>query len=80
MGGLEGLLGVRVFDKNNLPSGGWGKYRKHTPTRAVRISGRFQVVTREGTLACEDGWLALDQNGDPYPVAADVFTATYVPL
>jgi hypothetical protein len=64
---IEGVLGVR-FDKDNLV------------TRAVRIDGRFEVVTREGTLGCEDGWLALDLNGDPYPIAADVFSSIYVPL
>jgi hypothetical protein len=76
---IEGVLGVR-FDKDNLPSDGWGEYRKDVVTRAVRIDGRFEVVTREGTLGCEDGWLALDLNGDPYPIAADVFSSIYVPL
>jgi hypothetical protein len=74
---LEELLGVIVYDRDNLPTEGWGEYRKNHATRAVRVTGPFQVVTREGTLICENGWLALDTNGDPYPIAADVFDLTY---
>jgi hypothetical protein len=77
VGRLEELLGVTVFDRHNLPTEGWGEYRKRETTRAVRITGRFQVVTREGTVPCDDGWLALDPNGDPYPIVADAFDATY---
>jgi hypothetical protein len=52
-------------------------YRKTSTTRAVRIDGPFVVDTREGTMECPDGWLALDANGDPYPIASDVFDASY---
>jgi hypothetical protein len=62
-----------------LPSDndGWGEFRKTQTTKAVRIDGPFAVVTREGELTCPDGWLALDNNGDPYPIADDVFQAIY---
>ena len=36
---------------------------------AIRIPGPFTVVTREGPLRCDDGWLALDTAGWPYPIA-----------
>jgi hypothetical protein len=40
--------------------------------------GRYVVGTREGlkTTSLED-WIAIDSNGDPYPIAADVFAKTY---
>ena len=57
----------------------WPTWKKKLPTRAVRMNGRFIVKTREGELVCENGWLALDTNGDPYPIADDVFQKTYVP-
>ena len=42
--------------------------------------GQCVVGTREGlkTTSLED-WIAIDNNGDPYPIAADVFAATYEP-
>jgi len=67
------------FTRDNLPVDGWAEYRKTQTTRAVRIAGGFTVATREGELSCPDGWLALDSNGDPYPIAADVFRAIYAP-
>jgi len=43
-------------------------------------NGQYVVGTREGlkTTSLED-WIAIDSNGDPYPIAADVFAATYKP-
>lgn len=68
-----------TFDKENLPSDPetWVSYYKKQPTRAIRITGPFAVQTREGTMTCEDGWLAVDSNGDPYPIASDVFRDMY---
>lgn len=54
-----------------------GKFRKHATTRAVRLRGPFIVDTSEGPLECEDGWLALDARGYPYPIAADEFELIY---
>jgi hypothetical protein len=65
------------YSRDKLPIDGWQSYRKRSLTRAVRIIGPFIVTTREGPLECEDGYLALDNNGDPYPIAADVFATTY---
>jgi hypothetical protein len=55
----------------------WPLASKRALTRVARIAGPFTVETREGVMECEDGWLAVDSNGDPYPIAADVFEATY---
>jgi len=54
-------------------------FRKIALTRAVRIVGPFEVQTREGTLSCPDGWLAVDAHGWPYPIAADEFRRIYEP-
>lgn len=56
---------------------GWAQFRKKTLTRALRIDGPFEVETREGTLTCPDGWLAVDSAGWPYPIAADEFERIY---
>jgi hypothetical protein len=65
------------FSKRNIPLANFRFYRKKVLTSACRIKGPFIVETREGTLRCEDGWLALDSNGDPYPIAVDVFEELY---
>jgi hypothetical protein len=68
------------FSRNDLPPDSLMRwFRKRTLTRAVRIAGAFEVETREGTLRCPDGWLALDAHGWPYPIAADEFERIYEP-
>ncbi len=56
------------------------RFRKKVLTQAVRIEGPFMVETSEGVLRCEDGWLALDQRGYPYPIAANEFDLIYEPV
>lgn len=48
--------------------GGWAWFIKKTPTRMLRIDGPFTVETSEGPLTCQDGWLAVDARGYPYPL------------
>lgn len=55
----------------------WPRYRKRYLTQATRISGPFEVETREGTLICQDGWLAIDSEGHPYPIASSEFERIY---
>lgn len=43
-------------------------YKKKTLTKMARINGPFKVKTREGEMICENGFLALDSNGWPYPI------------
>jgi hypothetical protein len=57
----------------------WPVYRKTALTHAMRMEGPFTVLTSEGPLTCEDGYLAVDARGYPYPIAADEFDLIYQP-
>jgi hypothetical protein len=68
------------FARGQLPeTGEFRLYRKATLTQAVRIDGPFVVETQEGWLICQDGWLALDSRGWPYPIDATEFERIYAP-
>lgn len=69
-----------TFDPDNLPEGGWQTFRKKVNTRMIRIDGPFTVNTSEGPLHCEDGWLAMDARGYPYPIANDEHQQIYEPV
>lgn len=71
---------MRTFSKDNLPEGGWLHFRKTAITDMIRIDGPFTVETSEGPLRCEDGWLAIDARGYPYPIAADEQALIYEPF
>lgn len=62
---------IPSFSTDKLPEGEWQTFRKTALTSMLRIDGPFEVETSEGTLRCEDGWLAIDRRGYPYPIAAD---------
>lgn len=64
---------------DTIPGGDWGVYRKTEPIEALRMDGPFTVETREGVVECSDGWLALDGDDFPYPIAADEFANVYEP-
>jgi hypothetical protein len=68
-----------VFSIEDLPSdpATWPKWRKTSVTSALKIDGPFSVDTSEGTLRCEDGYLAVDARGYPYPIATDEFALIY---
>lgn len=68
---------MQTFTQANLPTEGWGTYRKKVTTQAIRVAGPFVVETSEGPLKCEDGFLAVDARGYPYPIAADEFALIY---
>ena len=70
-----------TFSTGNLPGSpeDWPLYQKHALTRAIRIEGPFTVETSEGPLRCENGYLAIDARGYPYPIAADEFEQIYGP-
>lgn len=70
----------RPFQKGDKPEmipAEFKLYRKKVSTLAARMDGPFEVKTTEGTLRCEDGWLAFDSRGYPYPIAADEFAQIY---
>lgn len=58
----------------------FNEYRKKVTTKAMRIEGPFAVKTREGELTCQDGYLAVDAHGYPYPIAKEEFDAIYEPV
>lgn len=70
---------MTTFSVDNLPSDPqtWDLYRKHALTRAIKIDGPFTVETSEGPLTCDDGYLAVDARGYPYPIASDEFHMIY---
>lgn len=71
---------MTTFSHANLPAAGWKRYMKKVATEMVRIDGPFEVVTREGVLSCEDGFLAIDSLGWPYPIAKDEHDRIYIEL
>lgn len=67
---VDGAIAVVTTDT-------WPRYRKTSTTRASRLASPFIVQTSEGELRCEDGFLAIDARGYPYPIAADEFHQIY---
>lgn len=69
-----------VFSVNDLPHNAhWEIFRKKVNTHMTRIHGPFVVETSEGPLRCEDGWLAIDARGYPYPIADSEKELIYEP-
>ena len=73
MYGAEGITreGVKII-KEYAPV-----WRKRKRIAAVRIVGPFSVETQQGILTCEDGYLAVDAAGWPFPIDQDEFEALY---
>lgn len=71
---------MRRYDKDNLPPVGWAEYRKVGTTRMAPVNGPFIVTTKEGEYEVPAGWqgfIALDSDGDPYPVEFGVHARAY---
>lgn len=62
------------------PQAGWRPFKKVAVTQAIKIVGPFVVETSEGPLHCEDGYLAVDARGYPYPIATEEFALIYQPV
>lgn len=79
MGEQFDLPQPQVFTLANVPGNPqkWEKFRKIVPTPMLRIAGQFVCETREGPLTCNNGWLAVDQQGFPYPIEASEHAKTY---
>ena len=72
-------MDVPLFSSRHLPAGEYRTFRKVYKPKAVRMSGPFSCLTGEGNVAsCENGWLAIDSHGHPYPIGATEFESTYV--
>ncbi len=77
-GGRVRLPWLPVYTSDCLPENNWGRYRKNGVTRMARIDGPFAARTLDGNIAfCDDGWLAVDRQGHPYPVADAAHTGVY---
>ena len=73
---------VPTYSATEMPpeDANWGEFARVGTTRAIRITGPFQVVMHDGTpTAIEDGWLAIDADGQPYPITDSVFQKAYAP-
>lgn len=59
----------------------FAEYRKIHTTYAVQMDEPFLVETLEGMMAGQAGdYLAIGVYGEMYPIAKDVFDATYDPV
>lgn len=61
---------IPTYTVVNRHQGPWRLYRKTFSTPMARVKGAFCVQTKEGLLTCQDGWLAIDAAGYPYPISA----------
>jgi len=63
---------MKEFRKDNVGDYKmWPKYKKVFEPHMLKIDGPFFVETREGRLYCEEGFVAIDSKGNPYPIATD---------
>jgi hypothetical protein len=68
------------YTSTNLPAVGWEEYRKLGTTRMAPVIGPCIVETKEGEYELPDGWqgyVALDKDGDPYPIASEMQASAY---
>ena len=68
---------MKTYKKGNLITIDWPCYRKKHLTQAQRILEPFEVETTEGKLVCQDGYLAIDSRGFPYPIDKEEFETIY---
>jgi len=68
---------MSTYRKGELDTTDWLFYCKKNPIQAQRILGPFEVETREGTLICKDGYLAIDSRDFPYPIDKEEFETIY---
>jgi len=70
---------MKTYKKGNLITItlNWSYYHKKHLTQAHRIVGPFEVETTEGKLTCQDGYLAIDSRGFPYPIDKEEFETIY---
>lgn len=66
------------LSKDDLPKFNWSYWRKPGLTMMTRIEVPFEVPTSEGDMRCEDGWLAIDSEGNIYPISDKVQQSIYV--
>jgi hypothetical protein len=73
----------RLFTRENLneqsqnQSPGFLPFRKKQVTWMMRVPTAFKVVTQHGVVECDGGWVAVDEEGWPYPIAVSVQAKAY---
>ena len=76
-------MSINRISKDNMPSGPWRNYRKTTETSMVHMGPLEEAIvceTKEGPYDLPEGWegfIAVDTDGDPYPIAQAVHDASY---
>lgn len=55
------------------------KAAARTATHAVRMDAPFVVWDEDGPHPCEDGWLAVDAEGEAFGIEAATFAREYRP-
>jgi hypothetical protein len=74
------LPSQQIFTREALPNySTFQPYRKRGVTMMARVKGPFTVMTQEGEVECDDGWVALDEEGWPYPISVSVQVKSYEP-
>lgn len=71
---------VGIANLPELAPDTWPEYFKQVPTRMVRVAGPFTVLVHGdegGEIKCQDGFLAVDARGYPYPISADEHALIY---
>ncbi len=73
---------MRLYTRDNTrgnmgTSGRWRVYRNKTLFLAIRIDGPFEAETCKGKEFCQDGYVVVDAQGWPYPIAAEEFERIY---
>jgi hypothetical protein len=68
---------AQIFNKDSIPGAGWQEFQRKNNALAMRIDGQFEVETINGVVVCDDGYLAIDACGWPYPLEKEVFERTY---
>lgn len=76
----DSLPTLTITPDNIEKFGPFHRYRKVALTRATPAKGPFICITLEGPIEVDsefDGFVAVDAQGFPYPIAAEVMRSTY---
>jgi hypothetical protein len=75
---------IAVYSAGRLPDGEWTAWERTTATRMTPLAGPCVVTTVDGSDVVLDetwrGWLAVDSEGHPYPIASSVHATSYRPV
>lgn len=55
-------------------------HRKKAITQIARVEGQFTCMTSNGPVQCDNGYVAIDRDGYPYPISVKAFDEAYVEI